>query len=262
MGILDVQGVGISFGGLKAVQDFRIDLPKGALQGLIGPNGAGKTTLFNLLTGVYPPDTGTVKLGDRVLNGLKPHQIAQAGLARTFQNIRLFGDLTVLDNVKIACWSRGWTTTLDAIFRTPRFQAEESAITARSLELLAIFELDNRAHESARFLPYGGQRRLEMARALALDPSVLLLDEPAAGMNPQEKVALRNLIRDVRDRFGLTVLLIEHDMGLVMEICERITVLDHGVVIASGTPLEIQKNPAVIEAYLGAPAADVAAGTA
>jgi branched-chain amino acid transport system ATP-binding protein len=252
--VLDVHNVGISFGGLKAVSGFELQLRKGGLQGLIGPNGAGKTTLFNLLTGVYRPDQGSIRLNGRELVGLRPSQIAAAGLARTFQNIRLFGDLSVLDNVRIACHARARTNTLQALLRTPAFLREEAQITEKSLRLLGIFELDHRAYESARNLPYGAQRRLEIARALALEPQVLLLDEPAAGMNPQEKLALRGLIRKVREDFGLTVLLIEHDMGLVMEICEQITVLDHGVVIAHGTARQIQEDPRVIEAYLGAPA--------
>ena len=252
--ILDVQSIGISFGWLKAVQSFALQLREGALDGLIGPNGAGKTTVFNLLTGVYQPDTGDIRLQGKSIRGLKPNQIARSGMARTFQNIRLFGHLSVLDNVKIACHSRGSSSTLASLLRLPSALAEEAAIEERAMELLTVLELDKRADEVSRTLPYGDQRRLEIARALALDPRVLLLDEPAAGMNPQEKVALRKLIRDVRERFQLSVLLIEHDMGLVMDICEQITVLDHGQIICCGEPHAVQADPAVIEAYLGAPA--------
>jgi branched-chain amino acid transport system ATP-binding protein len=258
--ILDVRGISLSFGGLKAVRDFNLALPRGSLQGLIGPNGAGKTTIFNLLTGVYKPHSGSIALDGHDTTRLRPFQIAAAGMARTFQNIRLFGELSVLDNVRIACHLRTSRSMAAAIVRTPGHIGEERAIAERAHELLGIFHLDARSDEQAKNLPYGDQRRLEIARALATDPKVLLLDEPAAGMNPQEKRALRSLIDLVRRDFGLTVLLIEHDMGLVMDICEQITVLDHGVTIARGSPTEVQSDAKVIAAYLGAPVASDSSG--
>ncbi|HEY5951845.1 MAG TPA: ABC transporter ATP-binding protein [Kofleriaceae bacterium] len=250
---LAIKNLSLAFGGLKAVSEFSLSLPDGGLYGLIGPNGAGKTTVFNLLTGVYKPDVGSVELGGARIDGKKPSQIARAGMARTFQNIRLFGELSVIDNVRTAAGVRTKSGLFRTLLRSPLHVAEERAITERSLELLDVLAITHRQDEQAKSLPYGDQRRLEIARALATEPKVLLLDEPVAGMNTQEKVAMRSLIQSLRERFGVSILLIEHDMGLVMDICEQITVIDHGVTIAVGTPKQIQDNPAVIEAYLGVP---------
>ena len=256
MAVLDVKNISIEFGGLKAVTNFNLSLNEGELVGLIGPNGAGKTTIFNMLTGVYLPTSGDIflTLRDNVakkINGLKPFKITQAGAARTFQNIRLFKDLTVLDNVLIAMHYRVKYNAFKAIIRTTSYYREEEEIKSKALELLKIFNIDLKANELAKNLPYGEQRKLEIARALATKPRILLLDEPAAGMNPQETDDLMGLIRFIRDKFDLTILLIEHDMRLVMGICERIVVLDYGQTIAVGTPDEISKDPKVIRVYLG-----------
>jgi branched-chain amino acid transport system ATP-binding protein len=251
--LLEVADIGISFGGLRAVHDFSLSLPAGRLHGLIGPNGAGKTTIFNLLTGVYRPDRGQMLLEGQELVGRKPHKITAAGIARTFQNIRLFGDLSVLDNVRLAGQVRRSTSFLSTIGRGPHFRRCEADLRRRAEALLDVFELGELAETSACSLSYGHQRRLEIARALATQPRVLLLDEPAAGMNPQEKSALARVIQTLPERFGVSILLIDHDMGLVMGVCQRITVLDHGEVIAVGSPNEIQSHPRVIAAYLGEP---------
>ena len=249
--VLETTHLGISFGGLHAVQDFNLSVCAGELVGLIGPNGAGKTTVFNLLTGVYVPTEGTVLLNGVPLNGKKTHQFVAAGVARTFQNIRLFNDMTVIENVKVSFTKDIRYGMLDTLFRTPKFWKVEKAMTDKAMELLAICGLEDKADVLASSLPYGQQRKLEIARALGTDMKVLLLDEPAAGMNPTETAELLSCINTIRDRFGVAILLIEHDMSLVMNVCERIQVIDYGQTIAAGLPEEIANNPRVIAAYLG-----------
>ncbi|WP_207652716.1 ABC transporter ATP-binding protein [Desulfosporosinus sp. FKA] len=249
--MLKIESLSKSFGGLKAVSNLNIDIKDGELIGLIGPNGAGKTTVFNLITGVYEPTEGEILFRERKIGGLKPYQVTHRGIARTFQNIRLFADLTVIDNVKIAYHQHAKYSSLGAILRLPSYFKGEAEMENKALELLKVFHLESKAKEAAKNLPYGEQRRLEIARALAAEPKLLLLDEPAAGMNPQETHELMELIRWIRDTFKLTILLIEHDMSLVMGVCERIYVLDYGTIIAQGGPDEIKSNPKVIEAYLG-----------
>jgi branched-chain amino acid transport system ATP-binding protein len=259
--MLDIHDLTKFFGGLCAVKNFTLALPEGALWGLIGPNGAGKTTVFNLVTGLIKLSSGDIMFGTNRIDGLEPHEITRSGIARTFQNIRLFSNLSVLDNVRIAYHPHAGYGLADSILRTKTYTTKESELTEQALDFLSIFKLDNIAEEFAKNLPYGEQRRVEIARALACRPQLLLLDEPAAGMNPREIMELMDLIHFIRDRFKLTILLIEHQMRVVMSICEYLTVMDFGEVIARGTPKEIQGNQTVIEAYLGKGAASsVSAG--
>ncbi len=253
--LLEIKGLTKEFGGLKAVNNFDMDIYPGELVGLIGPNGAGKTTVFNLITGIYVPTAGVIRFRDTKLIGFQPHEITQMGIARTFQNIRLFPNLTVLDNVRIAYHIHAGYGMFDAIVHNKNYDRHEKALTERAQEFLSVFNMHTRQGEIAKNLPYGEQRRLEIARALAASPQLLLLDEPAAGMNPKEVVELMDLIHFIRERFNLTILLIEHQMRVVMGICERITVMDFGEVIARGTPEAIQNDEKVIEAYLGRGAA-------
>lgn len=250
--VLKMDNVGIQFGGLKAVDQVSLEIPDGVLYGLIGPNGAGKTTAFNLMTGVYQPTSGQVYFHGQPLNGLRAYKRARLGICRTFQNIRLFQDLTVLDNTLIALHSRLNYGLFSTFFQTPQFFGQEQAAHDEAVKLLSIFDLQNKKDERAGSLPYGQQRKLEIVRALATDPKLLLLDEPAAGMNHAETEELMNTISRIRRDYKVTILLIEHDMKLVMGICEKIFVLDHGVLIAQGTAGEIQSNAKVVEAYLGA----------
>ncbi len=249
--ILEATHLGIEFGGLKAVDDFNITVGRTEIAGLIGPNGAGKTTVFNLLTKVYQPTHGTILLDGKDTHGMNAIQVNKAGIARTFQNIRLFNSLTVEENVKLGLHNHTHYSTLEGILRMPKYWQEEKRAHERALELLSIFDMQDLADHKAGSLPYGAQRRLEIVRALATEPKLLLLDEPAAGMNPSETAELMENIRKIRDTFQIAILLIEHDMQLVMNICEGIAVLNYGKIIAKGTPEEIQANPQVIEAYLG-----------
>ncbi len=272
--VLDVHALGINFAGLQALDEFNIQVKDGEIVGLIGPNGAGKTTVFNLLTNVYRPTRGSITLKEHDTSGLSVHETARSGIARTFQNIRLFKDLPVIDNILIALnkpANVGWLETLlrkfgffrlstgegmsyswlEAMLRLPRYWKEEKQAREKAMQLLSVFHMEDLADAPAGSLPYGAQRRLEILRALATNPRVLLLDEPAAGMNPSETAELLPTLREIRDRFGVAIILIEHDMSLVMNICERIIVLNYGLIIAEGTPEEIRSNPMVIEAYLG-----------
>jgi len=249
--ILEVNNLSIQFGGLKAVENFQIEIGDNDLIGLIGPNGAGKTTVFNLLTGVYHPTNGEIIIDGNLITSKKPYQIARTGIARTFQNIRLFKDMSVIDNVKIAFHKNMKCSLFSSILRLPSYWKEEKKITEKAYEMLKIFGLEDLADQIADNLPYGQQRKLEIARALATSPKVLLLDEPAAGMNPTETQDLMNTIKFIREKFNISILLIEHDMSLVMGICEHIIVLDYGNIIATGTPAEVASNKRVISAYLG-----------
>lgn len=251
MAMLEVKNLSISFGGLKAVDDFNITIKKGQLYGLIGPNGAGKTTIFNLLTGVYKPDSGQILLDGKNITGKRTVEINQAGVARTFQNIRLFKELSVIDNVKVGLHNHNHYSTLSGILRLPKFYRVEKAMNQEAMKLLKVFDLDQQCDYKASNLPYGKQRKLEIARALATGPKLLLLDEPAAGMNPNETAELMTTIRFVRDHFDMTILLIEHDMKLVSGICEHLTVLNFGHMLAEGPTGEVLNDPQVVAAYLG-----------
>lgn len=251
MALLDVKKLGISFGGLRAVDEFSIRIGKGELYGLIGPNGAGKTTVFNLLTGVYKPTDGTITLDGKDITGMNTMQINRQGIARTFQNIRLFHNLSVIDNVKVGLHNNYKYSTGTGIFRLPGYFKTEKRMNEKALELLSVFDLEKDAYLPASGLPYGKQRKLEIARALATEPKLLLLDEPAAGMNPNETAELMNTIRAVRDNFDMTVLLIEHDMSLVSGICEKLSVLNFGQLLCQGKTADVLSDPEVITAYLG-----------
>lgn len=251
MALLEVKELGVSFGGLRAVDNFNLKIKEGQLYGLIGPNGAGKTTIFNLLTGVYKPTDGTFIFDGEEMSGKTPIQINKRGIARTFQNIRLFSQMSVIDNVKVGLHNQYSFSVIDSILRLPKHRTGEKLMTEKAMDILSIFELDSEANHLASNLPYGKQRKLEIARALATNPKLLLLDEPAAGMNPAETAELMNTIALIRDKFNITILLIEHDMSLVMGICEKIVVLEYGRVICDDVPEKVKNDPRVIAAYLG-----------